>query len=59
MLWHSIAAALSYQIQKAVTAKTSIITQQRHPHTGHLNSETPGDNQIACLHCGDALDVSG
>ncbi len=33
--------------------KTSIVSQKQHPYARKLNSETPGDNQNAFLHCGD------
>ena len=29
---------------------TSILIQKRHPYTGNLNSETPGDSKNAFLH---------
>jgi len=35
--------------------KTSILIQKRHPHTGNLNSETPGDSKNTFLHCRDVL----
>ncbi len=39
--------------------KTSILIQKRHPYTGNLNSETCGDSQKTCLHCGDVLGMWG
>ncbi len=35
--------------------ETSILIQKRHPYTGNLNSETPGDSKNAFLHWGDVL----
>ncbi len=35
--------------------ETSALIQQRHPYTGNLNSETPGDSQNVFLYCGDVL----
>jgi len=34
-----------------------VLIQKRHPYTGNLNSETPGDSKNAFLHWGDVLDV--
>ncbi len=36
--------------------ETSILIENRHPYTGNVNSEMPGDRQNAFLHCGDAQD---
>ncbi len=36
----------------------SILIQKRHPYTGNLNSEMPGDSQHAFLHWGDVLGES-
>ncbi len=33
-------------------------SQQRHPFTGNLNSETPGDSTDTFLHWGDVLGMS-
>ena len=33
--------------------KTHILIQIRHPYTGNLNSEMPGDSKNAFLHWGD------
>ncbi len=35
--------------------KTTTLVQKRHPYTGNLNSETPGDSKNALLHCEDVL----
>ena len=32
-----------------------IIIQKRHPYTGNLKSETPGDSKIAFVRHGDVL----
>jgi len=33
----------------------SNLIQKRHPYTGNVNSETPGDSETAFLHWGDTL----
>ena len=37
--------------------KTSTAVQKRHPCTGNLNSETPGDSKKVFLHWGHDLNV--
>ena len=36
----------------------SILTHNRHPCTGNLNSETSGDSKNAFLHCGDVVGLN-
>ncbi len=43
------------EIDALFNPETSIFIQKRHPYTGNLNSETPGDSKNAFLHCGDVL----
>ena len=37
--------------------KMSICIQKRHPYTGNLKSETPGDSKKCLSHCGDVLAI--
>ncbi len=62
MIWHSLAAALPCQIQKAVTALLNSETSDQFSNvipTREIYSEMHGDSNNAFLHCGDVLDVSG
>jgi len=46
------AACVFGQPSALFNPKTSILIQKRHPYTGNLNSEMPGDSKNAFLHCG-------
>ena len=40
-----------FPIPKLIKIMIVLIIQERHPYTGNLNSETPGDSKNAFAHC--------
>ena len=51
--------ALAWPVLFAVfNPKMYISIHRRHPYTGNLKSETPGDSKSAFLHCGGVLALS-
>ena len=53
---HSLSAGQSIKFSAcSCQSRTFVLIQKRHPYTGNLNSEMPGDSKNAFLHCGDVL----
>jgi len=51
--WSVAGVVLAWPVLFALfNPKTSILIQKRHPYTGNLNSEMPGDSKNAFLHYG-------
>ena len=47
-----------WRTQALFNPEPAVLIQKRHPYTGDLNSETPGDSTNAFLHWGYVLGMS-